>query len=134
MRLLTISQLWMKSMKFKCWYQNLVIWISKFLIHFKWRLFDQNFLHLGKNIERRCCILQTIIPLNSFKHTCKLRFNLICVNCKEQILKWIWLPKLVWQWLKTICKYKRKETNSRRNKMLIRSIEFVSIVEIKGTT
>jgi hypothetical protein len=29
---------------------------------------------------------------------------------------------------------KKKKTNSRRNKMLIRSIEFVSIMEINGTT
>jgi len=134
MRLLIISQSWIKFMKFKFWYQNLVIWISKFLIHFKWGLFYQNFLHPVMNIGRRCCILQTIIPLNSFKHTCKLRFILVYVNCKQQILKWIWLLKLVWQWLKTILKCKRKETNSRKNKMLIRSIGFASIVEIKGTT
>ena len=30
-------------------------------------------------------------------------------------------------------KVQKKETNSRRKKMLIRNIEFVSIMEIKGT-
>jgi len=80
---LITSESWIKSMKFKCWYQNLVIWISKFLIHFKWGLFYQNLLHPRMNIGRRCCIQLTIIPLNYFKHTYKLRFYLVCVNCKQ---------------------------------------------------